>query len=70
MTDLDFTVERKPMRKRETNSLKLMITAALTALVGCNDIVNYNGTLYKSLMDGNTWSPDSYPQGWTEVAEG
>ena len=18
-------------------------------------------------MDGNTWSPDAYPQGWTEV---
>ena len=31
------------------------------------DIVNYNGTLYKSLIDGNTWSPDAYPQGWEEV---
>lgn len=28
------------------------------------DIVNYNGTLYKSLIDGNTWSPDAYPDGW------
>lgn len=28
------------------------------------DIVDYNGTLYKSLIDGNTWSPDAYPQGW------
>lgn len=28
------------------------------------DIVNYNGTLYRSLIDGNTWSPDAYPQGW------
>lgn len=28
------------------------------------DIVNYNGTLYKSLIDGNTYSPDSYPAGW------
>ena len=25
------------------------------------DIVNYNGKLYKSLIDGNTWSPDAYP---------
>ncbi len=32
------------------------------------DIVNYNGTLYKSLIDGNTWSPDAYPAGW-EVYE-
>ena len=32
------------------------------------DIVNYNGTLYKSLMDGNTYAPDAYPAGW-EVVE-
>ena len=31
------------------------------------DIVNYNGTLYKSLMDGNVWSPEAYPQGWEAV---
>lgn len=28
------------------------------------DIVNYNDTLYKSLIDGNTYSPDDYPAGW------
>lgn len=28
------------------------------------DIVNYNGTLYKSIIDGNVWSPDEYPTGW------
>lgn len=28
------------------------------------DIVDYNGTLYKSLMDGNIYSPDAYPAGW------
>lgn len=31
------------------------------------DIVNYNGTLYKSVIDGNVWSPDAYPQGWEKV---
>lgn len=31
------------------------------------DIVDYNGTLYKSLMDGNTYSPEEYPAGWEEV---
>ena len=30
------------------------------------DIVNYNGTLYESLMDGNTYSPEAYPAGWKE----
>lgn len=28
------------------------------------DIVNYNGDLYQSKIDGNTWSPDEYPDGW------
>lgn len=33
------------------------------------DIVNYNGTLYKSLIDGNVWAPDVYEAGW-EVYDG
>lgn len=28
------------------------------------DIVDYNGTLYRSLIDGNIWAPDLYPAGW------
>lgn len=28
------------------------------------DIVNYKGTLYESLIDGNVWSPDVYAAGW------
>lgn len=28
------------------------------------DIVDYNGTLYISLIDGNIWAPDAYPAGW------
>lgn len=31
------------------------------------DIVNYNGVLYESLINGNTWSPDEYPAGWKAV---
>ena len=33
------------------------------------DIVEYNGILYKSLIDGNTYSPDAYPAGWELVEE-
>lgn len=33
------------------------------------DIVMYNGTAYRSLIDGNVWAPDAYPQGW-EVYNG
>ena len=28
------------------------------------DAVNYNGTLYQSLADGNVYSPEAYPAGW------
>lgn len=33
------------------------------------DVVDYNGTLYRSLIDGNVYSPDAYPAGW-EAVEG
>lgn len=28
------------------------------------DIVDYNGTLYQSLTDGNIYPPEAYPAGW------
>ena len=28
------------------------------------DVVDYNGTLYESTIDGNVWSPDTNPAGW------
>lgn len=28
------------------------------------DKVLYNGQVYESVIDGNTWSPDEYPAGW------
>lgn len=31
------------------------------------DIVDYNGTLCESLINGNTYSPDEYPAGWKVV---
>lgn len=34
------------------------------------DIANYNGTLYRSTIDGNTWSPDEYPEGWEAYTAG
>ena len=32
------------------------------------DMVVYNGKTYKSIIDNNVWSPDTYPNGW-EVIE-
>ena len=28
------------------------------------DIVSYAGSLYRSVIDGNVWSPEAYPDGW------
>jgi hypothetical protein len=33
------------------------------------DIVSYNGTLYKSTIDGNVWNPVDYPAGWEIVTQ-
>ena len=33
------------------------------------EMTNNNGTLYKSLIDGNTYSPEVYPAGWEIYAE-
>ena len=31
------------------------------------DLVTFEGTVYESTIDGNTWSPTEYPQGWKKV---
>jgi hypothetical protein len=33
------------------------------------DVVNYNGVLYESQIDGNTYSPEAYPAGWAVFSE-
>lgn len=33
------------------------------------DVVDYNGTLYQSTIDGNVWAPDAYPDGWAVYTE-
>lgn len=33
------------------------------------DVVSYNGTLYQSIIDGNVWSPETYPAGWAAFEE-
>lgn len=33
------------------------------------DKVIYNGLVYESLIDNNTWSPAAYPQGWKLISE-
>jgi len=33
------------------------------------DKVSYEDSIYKSLIDGNTWKPTDYPKGWEELEE-
>ena len=33
------------------------------------DKVEFEGKIYESTIDNNTWNPSDYPQGWKEVAE-
>lgn len=33
------------------------------------DIVDYNGVLYESLINGNVYSPEAYPAGWKEYSK-
>lgn len=40
-----------------------------TDVYNTGDIVSYNGTLYISTIDGNVWSPESYPAGWEVYTE-
>ncbi len=33
------------------------------------DVVDYDGTLYVSVIDGNVYAPDEYPAGWELYTE-
>jgi hypothetical protein len=33
------------------------------------DVVSYNGSLHRSLIDGNVYAPDTYPAGWEVYTE-
>lgn len=32
------------------------------------DKVSHNGVIYESTIDGNVWSPETYPAGWKTIA--
>ena len=34
-----------------------------------DDVVEFKGVLYKSLIDGNVYSPETYPAGWEKYTE-
>jgi hypothetical protein len=34
---------------------------------GIGDRVTYRGRVYESVIEGNSWSPMAYPQGWRKL---
>lgn len=54
-TPIGLTEEGYPVWSRPTGSHDAY---------SIGDIVDYNGTLYESQINGNVYSPDEYPAGW------
>lgn len=58
------TVELEPEEPSGTTYLDYVQPTGADDAYNTGDIVNYNGTLYKSKIDNNIWAPDVYPAGW------
>lgn len=39
------------------------------AIYQTGEYITYNGNIYCSLIDNNSWSPDEYPAGWKLIKE-
>lgn len=63
------TVEPEPEEPDISNYPDFIQPTGAHDAYNIGDIVKYNGILYKSLINGNTYSPDTYPAGW-EVYQG
>ena len=62
------TVEPEPEEPDISNYPDFIQPTGAHDAYNIGDIVKYNGVLYRSLINGNTYSPDEYPAGW-EVYE-
>lgn len=51
----------------EQNEIKDWIQPNSTNPYMIDDKVRYNEHIYKSIIDNNIWSPDTYPAGWTLI---
>lgn len=66
-TATDPEPEPEPEEPAETYPEWVQPTGAHDAY-NTGDRVTYNGKVYESTRDGNVWSPDGYPAGWTEIS--
>ena len=63
----DTEPEPEPEEPEDTYPEWVQPTGAHDAY-NIGDRVIYNGKVYESTVDGNSWSPTGYPQGWKEVS--
>ena len=63
-----FAFRIADIAKTDTCPLAKVMRRELRARDNTGDIVSYYGTLYKSKIDGNVWSPEEYPEGWEVYA--
>lgn len=68
-TQADWTPDTTPALR--TSKMPEGVTPEFVQPTGSHDAymtgdkVLFEGTVYTSTIDNNTWSPEDYPQGWT-----
>ena len=56
-----------PWKECDENGNNVVSEYVAGTVYAAGDQVMYNGSIYTSLIDNNSWSPDGYPAGWQLV---
>lgn len=56
-----------PWKECDENGNDVVSEYVAGIVYAMGDQIKYNGSIYTSLIDNNSWSPDDYPAGWQLV---
>ena len=56
-----------PWKECDENGNDVVSEYVAGTVYAMDDQIMYNGSIYTSLIDNNSWSPDDYPAGWQLV---
>ena len=56
-----------PWKECDENGNNVVSEYVAGTVYATGDQIMYNGSIYTSLIDNNSWSPDDYPAGWQLV---
>lgn len=56
-----------PWKECDENGNDVVSEYVAGTIYATGDQIMYNGSIYTSLIDNNSWSPDDYPAGWQLV---